>query len=305
MQLALPVGLRSATAFLVSLALLPAAVLAVPQGAGAHPLTIGTFNVHYLAPGQTDIAWDRRSEAVARAVAAMAADIIGFQEMETFEGGRYNEENTQQAFIQERFPELRFGATGNPAEFPNTQPIAYRGDRLVLLDEGFFFFSESPDVIYSDPWAGRWPSFATWALFEDSATGERLYVYNVHFDFSSITNRRKSADLVRRRIEERAHPEVPVVLLGDFNALRWFPAVREFRPLGLSPVSPGGATYHFYRGIHLLPAIDHILVPDAFEAIDRRIVRANERGSWASDHYPVVVTLKYRLSKKWVGRNRG
>lgn len=261
---------------------------------GAQPLTIGTFNVHYLAPGQTDLAWDRRSEAVARAVAAMDADIIGFQEMETFEGGHYNEVNIQQAFIQERFPELRFGATGNPAEFPNTQPIAYRGDRLALLDEGFFFFSETPDVIYSDPWDGRWPSFATWALFEKASTGERLYVYNVHFDFSSITNRRKSADLVRRRIDNRDHPEVSVVLLGDFNALRWFPAVREFRPLGLVPASPGGATYHFNRGIHLLPAIDHVLVPDSFEVIDRRIVRANEDGPRASDHYPVVVTLKCR-----------
>ncbi len=295
LQFAPRVSPRFAKVLFVAFALILAASFAAAPGAGAgagaQNLTIGTFNVHYLAPGQTDLAWERRSESAARAVAAMEADIVGFQEMETFDGGHYNRENVQQAFLEERFPELRFGATGNPESFPNTQPIAYRADRLGLLDQGYFFFSETPDVIYSDPWDGRWPSFATWALFEDSAGGERLYVYNVHFDFSSITNRRKSADLVRRRIEERDHPEVPVVLLGDFNALRWFPAVREFRPLGLSPASPRGTTYHFYRGIHLLPAIDHILIPEAFEVVDRRIVRANEGGAWGSDHYPVVVTI--------------
>ncbi len=287
MELLIPGRLRSLA--LVSI-LLTALFGALPSAEG-QVLTVGTFNVHYVASGQTDIAWDRRSEAAARAVAEMNADIIGFQEMETFAGGHYNRENLQQTFLEERFPELRFGATGDPERFPNTQPIAYRGDRLELIDEGFFFFSETPDVIYSDPWDGRWPSFATWALLKDSLTGSHLYVYNVHFDFSSIVNRRKSADLVRRRIEERDRKDVPVVLLGDFNALRWFPAVREFRSIGLSPVSPRGATYHFYRGIHLLPAIDHILVSEAFEVVDRRIVRANEGGAWGSDHYPVVVTI--------------
>lgn len=298
MQFAFTARFQFAEALLIAVAVFLAASYVVPPSAGAEPLTIGTFNVHYLAPGQTDLAWERRAEAVAQAVAAMEADIVGFQEMETFAGGHYNRENVQQTFLEERFPEFRFSATGNPQVFPNTQPIAYRADRLVPLDQGFFFFSETPEVIYSDPWAGRWPSFATWTLLEDTTTGERLYVYNVHFDFSSIRNRRKSADLVRRRIESRDHPEVPVVLLGDFNALEWFPAVREFRSLGLFPVSPGGATYHFYRGVHLLPAIDHILVPDVFEVSDRRIVRANQSGSWASDHYPVVVTLICRYSKK-------
>jgi hypothetical protein len=89
----------------------------------------------------------------AEAVAAMEADIIGFQEMETFAGGHYNRENVQQTFLEERFPEFRFSATGNPERFPNTQPIAYRADRLVPLDQGFFFFSETPELIYSDPWA--------------------------------------------------------------------------------------------------------------------------------------------------------
>ena len=257
-------------------------------------LTIATFNIHYMAEDQTDLAWGRRAEAAGRAVGATDADIIAFQEMETFRGGHFNEENLQADFIQERFPEYRFGATGNPESFPNTQPIAYRHDRLSLQEEGFFFFSETPDVIYSDPWDGRWPSFATWALFEDKRTVRRFYVFNVHFDFSSSTNRRNSAELVRQRILDREHHDLPVILLGDFNALRWFPTVREFRSLDLAPASPRGATYHFNRGIHLLPAIDHILVSSPFEVQEKAIVRANQSKPYASDHYPVVVTLKYR-----------
>ncbi|MFP4430147.1 MAG: hypothetical protein ACLFPV_02750 [Spirochaetaceae bacterium] len=59
---------RFAEVLFFAFALLLTASFAAAAGVGAEPLTIGTFNVHYLAPGQTDLAWERRSEAVARAV---------------------------------------------------------------------------------------------------------------------------------------------------------------------------------------------------------------------------------------------
>ncbi len=254
-------------------------------------LVVGTFNVHYVADGQNQMSWENREAAFGRALEAMNADLVAFQEMETFVGGTFNTRNVQQEYIATRFPEYRFAATGNPEEFPNTQPIIYRKDRLRVIDEGFFFFSERPDVLYSEPWRGRWPSFATWGLFEFLPSGALFYIYNVHLDVTSIVNRRRSARLVGSRIENRDRPEVPVVLLGDFNAFRWFPAVREFRSLGIRPVTPRGATYHFYRGMHLFPAIDHILASPSLQPLRASIVRANSGPFWASDHYPVVVTF--------------
>ena len=69
----------------------------------------------------------------------------------------------------------------------------------MVLEQGFFFFSPTPDIIYSRPWKKRFPAFCTWVRFRD-AKGGRFYLYNVHFDHSSLTNRVNSARLVAQRL---------------------------------------------------------------------------------------------------------
>ena len=58
-------------------------------------IRITTFNIHYTSPRQKKLAWGNRREAVKEAIADLDADIIAFQEMETFAGGSYNQKNEQ------------------------------------------------------------------------------------------------------------------------------------------------------------------------------------------------------------------
>ena len=75
----------------------------------------------------------------------MNADLIAFQEMETFEGGAFSFRNLQLDWILENLPAYAPAAAGNPEKYPGTQPILYRKGAFDVERQGFFFFSEEPD----------------------------------------------------------------------------------------------------------------------------------------------------------------
>jgi hypothetical protein len=120
--------------------------------------------------------------------------------METFIGRHWNEENKQLDWVLNHFPEYGGTAFGDSRRYPSTQPILYRKSRFQALDQGFFFFSADPDQIYSRPWKGRFPAFCSWSRIREKDSGRSFYVYNVHFDYSSLRNRLYSAQLVAERI---------------------------------------------------------------------------------------------------------
>ncbi len=260
--------------------------------APASEIAVATLNIHYIYEGQTKMPWLERREAVVAALDDIDADLFAFQEMETFAGSHSNAANEQQAWIAAASPGYAFAATGDPALFPNTQPIMYRRDRFDMLDQGFFFFSPTPDELYSRPWHGRFPYFATWALFFDrEAPGlPRFAVVNLHLDHSNRRDRRLAAELVLDRT--RAFGGLPILVVGDFNALASFRTVRTFRDAGFSVAPIKGASYHFGRGLDLYPAIDHVLYSPGWGLVSTSVYREAPGGIWPSDHYPVIATLK-------------
>ena len=184
---------------------------------------IATFNVHYIAARQAQgrwgmSGWQARKGAVDRTVKALNADVIAFQEMETFRGGDDDSHNLARAYLLEQNPGLRAAATGNWRDFPSTQPIFYRADRFAVLDQGWFFFSETPDTIYSRTFDGSYPAFASWARFRDLRTRADFRVLNLHTDYSSGENRSRSVALVADRIQPWIEAGETVFLAGDLNA---------------------------------------------------------------------------------------
>jgi endonuclease/exonuclease/phosphatase family metal-dependent hydrolase len=255
---------------------------------------LGTFNIHYIAPWQERMRWEERRQAVVAMLESADADIMAFQEMETFEGGSFNDENRQLDWISDHFPDYDFAAVGDPREYPSTQPVMYRSDRFEALDQGFFFFSPTPDEIYSRSWDGGFPAFCSWVRFRDSRSGTTFYLYNLHFDHSSRGNRLKAAELVASRIRAREHPDEPVIVVGDFNAPWFFRPVRIVADAGLEIADTTGSTFHLGRGINVIPAIDHVLVSKGLDPGRTRVLRRRFDGAWPSDHYPVLVSIDSR-----------
>jgi endonuclease/exonuclease/phosphatase family metal-dependent hydrolase len=254
-------------------------------------IVVGTFNIHYISPRQKKMIWEERREAVVGVLRLGNPDIIGFQEMETFVGGHWNQENKQLEWVKEHFPQYAVTSFGDPRVYPSTQPILYRKDRFEALDQGFFFFSPTPDRIYSRPWEGRYPAFCAWSRLHDKSTDRSFYLYNLHLDYSSLENRLKSAKLVAERIATRKHIEDGVIVIGDFNAARSFRPVRIVAEADLKVAKTRGSTFHFNRGINIQPAIDHVLYSKEFMYRSTRVIRERIDGNWPSDHYPLFVTL--------------
>jgi endonuclease/exonuclease/phosphatase family metal-dependent hydrolase len=265
---------------------------AVPPAPGA--IRIATHNVHYIdltEPGGpwSEADWETRKDALDAAFKATGADIVAFQEMESFRGGSDGGLNLARDFLLERNPDYAAAASGDWRVFPSTQPIFYRTDRFRLRDKGWFFFSETPDVIYSRTFDGSWPAFASWAEFVPRGGGPAFRVLNVHFEYRSASNRRLSAELVRDRIAPVIAEGLPVFVVGDLNARANSPTGRRIAEAGVVFAPVAGSTYHLNRGLNLLFPIDHIgATPDLAPIGAPVVLRLRFGGVWPSDHYPVV-----------------
>lgn len=259
----------------------------------AQPFTVGSFNIHYITPNRDDFNWPDRRDAVRQVIGEMNADILAFQEMETFEGGDANQRNLQLDWVLEHYPEYTVGAYGDAEEFPITQPILFRTERFELLDQGWFFYSETPEVIYSRTFNDSYPAFTSWVLLHDTRSGHDIRVVNNHFDYARGGNRRRSAQLVADYVEPHLAANEPVVVLGDFNAPAFWSPMPYLKRQGLNLVEPSGGTHHFNRGWALIPAIDHILISKDLEALGEieRYTDAYD-GVYPTDHYPIKATLR-------------
>lgn len=259
---------------------------------------IATYNVHYIrldAPeGPWSVAdWERRRGPLTRAVTATKADIVAFQEMESFRAGSDGSVNLARDWLLAALPAYRAAASGDWRAFPSTQPIFYRTEALELLDQGWFFFSETPDEIYSATFDGSYPAFASWARFRDRRNGAAFRVVNVHFDAYSRSNRIRSAELVAARIGGWMASGESVVLAGDLNAIAGMVPHDILERAGLSFAGIRGATFHMNRGLDVIPAIDHVAYSGAVRAALPMVLRRRFDGEWPSDHYPVAVDLRF------------
>jgi endonuclease/exonuclease/phosphatase family metal-dependent hydrolase len=276
---------------------------AILPDADAEALRIATYNVHYIVLQQDTGAWslgdwERRKIPLDQAFKAMDADVIGFQEMESFARGSEGQVNLKLDWLLEQNPGYAAAAVGDPAAFPSTQPIFYRTEKLALVDQGWFFFSDTPDVIYSRTFNGSFPAFTSWAQFRDIDSGASFRVVNVHTDYASRSNRLQSVALVADRITPWIDGSETVFLVGDINARLGDRTIDILVDTGLSFAPVKGATYHFNRGINLFGAIDHIAsAGDATLVGDPVVLRQKFSGEWPTDHYPVIADYRLGASR--------
>jgi endonuclease/exonuclease/phosphatase family metal-dependent hydrolase len=277
---------------LVGLILCIFSVCSLGQAETSMDLSVGSFNLHYISERRPVLPWDDRKDAVLAALNELDADIIGFQEVETWRGRGEQGENIQLQWLSENAAQYSAGAVGDPAIYPDTQPIFYRREKFALLQQGFFYFSDTPDQIYSRPWDQSFPQFASWVQLLNISTGKSIRVVNVHFDHSSKINRHGAAELVSERIGPWMDSSEPVIVLGDFNAVSWFKTIDILEDAGLTLADRDGPTFHFKRGLNLFPAIDHVLFSGFHQ--EGETIRLNKRyeGVWPSDHHPIKVSLR-------------
>ncbi len=269
----------------------------VPAPGGT--IRVATYNVHYILMNRSESRWsagdwERRKGPLDATVERLDADLIAFQEMESFAGGNDDSVNLARNWLLANNPGYAAAAIGDWRTFPSTQPVFYRPDRLEPLDQGWFFFSDTPDVIYSRTFDGSYPAFASWVDFRDRASGRKFRVINVHLDYSSRENRNGSIALIVDHIAAWRGEGRTVLLAGDLNARLGSSLHERVEEVGLTFVPVSGATYHFDLGLNLFAAIDHIAHSPDLRLVGAPMVFRERLGdAWPTDHYPVVADFTF------------
>ncbi|MEA1948855.1 MAG: endonuclease/exonuclease/phosphatase family protein, partial [Thermodesulfobacteriota bacterium] len=144
-----------------------------------------------------------------------------------------------------------------------------------------------------------WPRQCTIGIFK---SGSHLIIcVNTHFDFDTSVQT-KSAKLIMDRLL-RFPSDVPVIMVGDFNAIPFSPSYNIFtghsRKLeekerffknALKKPFPG--THHGFTGNINGDYIDWILYRGKIIKIKSMVIRDTIDGLYPSDHFPLHATFK-------------
>lgn len=270
-------------------ALLCALLLSVPVSAVGADIKVMTFNVRLPLDQDGANDWEHRRGITVAAIAGERPDIVATQELHKPQGD----------YLVERLPEYSwFGIDRRGGHADEHMGIFYRRDRLALLYHGDYWLSDTPLVPGSISWGHPYPRMVTWGLFETKAGNRRFYVLNTHFPYREEDEaaRLKAARMIASWIPQ-LRPDIPVILLGDFNTVPGGPVHATFQSIlddaWLAAVRKDGPaeTFHAFTG-KADRRIDWIL-SRGLRAKSVRTLTDNRAGRYPSDHFPVVATLAW------------
>jgi endonuclease/exonuclease/phosphatase family metal-dependent hydrolase len=255
-------------------------------------LCVMTYNLRF-ASDQPPNAWPDRRPVMLDCIRQVAPDVIGTQE------GLYQQLRDLATDLPE-YEWIGLGREGGSrGEF---MAVFYRSSRLDPVAFDHFWLSDTPELIGSTTWGHVHRRMVTWVRFRDRRTGAEFYLWNTHFDHEVQPAREKSAKLIRDRIATLA-PDIPVLLVGDFNV-----------PAGANPVystfvddgfftdtwtaAPKRRNEQFgtFNGFGKTPTggtrIDWILTRGQVAVDATEVVTFTRDGQYPSDHYPVVAWVR-------------
>jgi endonuclease/exonuclease/phosphatase family metal-dependent hydrolase len=260
-----------------------------------------SFNIR-LSKGQDGPnVWNNRRDLVVDVIHRFDGDFLGIQEA-------WPDQVNDLSASLPSYRHLVRSRNADPSDGEAT-PLYYRRDRWELdaKEHGTFWLSETPEVPGSRNWWNPVPRIVTWGRFLDKQSGQGVYVFNTHFCHLSEWARRRSADLLARRIVQRKNPD-PVIVTGDFNAGETSYAIRRLKG-ELSPstiqlidtfraLQPDAGQVATFNGLWFDKSgrkIDYVFASPDVRVLDAQIVRDQRDGRYPSDHYPVTAVLLFPM----------
>lgn len=255
-----------------------------------------SFNLRYLNSGDGDNRWQLRRHRVAGLLRLHRVDILGVQEAM---GGHVD-------YLLSEFPNYdSFGIGRDGGSRGERSSIFWNKDKFDRLRGATFWLSETPDRP-SNAWGAKLRRICTWCEFRSRLTKKSFFVFNTHFDHQSREARRRSAQLVRQKIQEVAGAR-PVVFMGDLNCDDFSAPYRELTQsagleTGVSDAlidtrvwtehdyGPKG-TWSGWDPNFIGSRIDFIFVKNAVRVLQHAVIPHEWQGRVASDHLPVIAEL--------------
>jgi len=268
-----------------------------PAGYAQKPMNVITYNIRYNTPSDNENAWPRRRGDVIRVLKTHKADIFSVQE------ALYD----QIMDLKDGMKGFEYVGVGRDDGNVNGEfsAIYYNSGRYTLLEDGTFWLSKTPKIP-SKSWDAVLNRVCTWARFRENETFHTFYVFNTHFDHEGSVARKKSAELILKKITEIVDRKDPVLLCGDFNL------TQDEKPLVLiqqklkdsrhvsinAPKGPVGTFNGFDFHSTLENRIDYIFVNKLVDVINYSVLNDSREGRYPSDHLPVLIQVELKNNKR-------
>lgn len=264
--------------------------LAVLSIAGCKPqqhqsLLVMSFNVRNSGADDGDNCWQNRKDAAAAMLNALNPDVVGMQEVLP----------DQQEDIVTLCPQYTaYGIGRNDGVNGERMTVIYNHEIMEFRDGGTWWLSQTPDVP-SVGWDAKYPRTATWVLLRDTRNGKDFYFVNTHLDHKGVDARRNGLAMVVAMIKDM-NPDVPMILMGDFNVEPGDPALEALEGLMLdarvtAKVTEDTPSFNGYdKERHKV--IDYIYYSGFSLAESFRVVTQQYNNApFISDHYPIISEL--------------
>lgn len=99
-------------------------------------------------------------------------------------------------------------------------PLMFKKDKFELLDEGYFWLSETPDS-ESIAWGADHYRICNWVKLKLKSTGKELLFFNTHFDGTEEFHVNAGNLVIQKAKTLGGFNKCAVFLTGDFNMLPW------------------------------------------------------------------------------------
>lgn len=267
-------------------------LIVVPVTLFSQQMNVITFNIRYNTPNDGINAWPNRIEMVTELLKFHEADLFGLQE--ALHG--------QILDVQKNMPGFEWFGVGRDdgekgGEF---SPIFYNKSKFILIESGTFWLSETPEKP-SKGWDAALNRVVTWGKFKSKVSGKLFYYYNTHFDHRGDEARKKSAEVITKKIREMAgNSGYPVILTGDFNLTPEAEGIanikkylRDSREITIAPpYGPTGTFNSFEWNAPMKDRIDYVFVNDRTDVLKYGVLTDSKEMRWPSDHLPVLVKVQ-------------
>lgn len=256
------------------------------------PLCMATFNIEYRNPGEKH-PWEERLKFVNSIFRKYNFDVVGVQEP-----FRPEYEDLRE-MLQDGWGSLFACTNFEKDDFSNS--IFYRKERIELLDNGVFWYTEKPGA--KGGFGGGSSRNCIWAKLRDKTSGNIFFIFNSHYDFISFEAQLVSSRLLVSKIREIAGGW-PAICTGDLNATDSNPAcvfladgpfLKDAMTGAKKAVNPQMSSMGRYRHRDKVARdsyhIDHIYYTPGLSRVDTWEILSEEHcGLWgASDHNPIKI----------------
>jgi len=253
--------------------------------------TIISYNIRYDNKWDKENLWTLRKKRLNQLLIDYNPSIFGIQE------GLYR----QVQYIDSSLVKYNYIGIGREDGKVKGEFCAIYYDTTLyeVMNHSTFWLSKTPDVV-SVGWDAALERICTYGLFENKISGEKTWVFNSHFDHVGMIARKKSSELILKKIKEVNTKSFPVILMGDFNSNPESAPIKIFKnelqdALEISTTKLKGpvGTFNGFDILHPLDnRIDYIFVKNlkihSYRHIDDRL--SNNRH--ISDHLAVMISVQ-------------